>query len=100
MITSVACMTTVRADVSRCRMERGKAQVGGEIMFERLSRRHFMAAASAAGVTLQAASTTQTKPAILGGAKARNVPFDSWPKFDLTEEKALLEVLRSGKWYR
>ena len=55
---------------------------------------------SAAGVTLQAASTTQARPAILGGSKTRSIAFESWPKFDLTEEKALLEVLRSGKWYR
>ncbi len=40
------------------------------------------------------------KPALLGGPRARKDRFDSWPKFDLTEEKALLDVLRSGHWYR
>jgi dTDP-4-amino-4,6-dideoxygalactose transaminase len=38
--------------------------------------------------------------AIFGGAPARNKPFPSWPVFDEREEAALLEVLRSGKWWR
>jgi dTDP-4-amino-4,6-dideoxygalactose transaminase len=80
-------------------------------MFRNLTRRHFLAGAPAAGTALKtgvllqsvdtASATTATeKPALLGGPKARKVPFDSWPKFDFTEEKALLDVLRSGHWFR
>lgn len=47
-----------------------------------------------------AASAAQEKPALLGGPKTRTTAFPSWPRFDATEEKALLEVLRSGKWGR
>ena len=67
-------------------------------MFHNPTRRHFLAAAAASGV-LQSATTVE-KPALLGGPKARKVRFDSWPKFDLSEEKALIDVLRSGHWYR
>jgi dTDP-4-amino-4,6-dideoxygalactose transaminase len=38
--------------------------------------------------------------AIFGGAPQRTKPFPSWPAFDESEEQALLEVLRSGKWWR
>ena len=69
-----------------------------------LTRRRFVAAIPAAGAFLQAGTArgavTPPKPALLGGPKARTKPFDSWPKFDLTEEKALLDVLRSGHWFR
>src|SRR5690349_6763695 len=37
---------------------------------------------------------------MLGGAKAHPGPFPSWPVVDQTEERALLDTLRSGKWYR
>ena len=40
------------------------------------------------------------KPALLGGRPVRGTPFPSWPVIDEREEKALLEVLHSGKWYR
>ncbi len=60
-----------------------------------LSRRHFLAAAPAAGVAL-----APNQPALLGGAKVRATPFPEWPVFDQHEEQALLTVLRSGKWYR
>lgn len=73
-------------------------------MLNHLNRRRFVAALPAAGVFLQArtarGAATPPKPALLGGPKARTKPFDSWPKFDLTEEKALLDVLRSGHWFR
>lgn len=38
--------------------------------------------------------------ALLGGEPVRKDPFPSWPIFDESEEQALLEVLRSGKWWR
>jgi dTDP-4-amino-4,6-dideoxygalactose transaminase len=46
------------------------------------------------------AASTPDKPAILGGSKVRTAPFPSWPVFDQTEERALIEVLRSGHWFR
>jgi len=38
--------------------------------------------------------------AIFGGTPERSRPFPSWPVFDESEEEALLEVLRSGNWWR
>ncbi len=38
--------------------------------------------------------------AIFGGTPERSRPFPSWPVFDDSEEKALLDVLRSGNWWR
>ncbi|MDO9542399.1 MAG: DegT/DnrJ/EryC1/StrS family aminotransferase [Kiritimatiellia bacterium] len=38
--------------------------------------------------------------AINGGNPVRTKQFPAWPAFDHTEEKALLKVLRSGKWWR
>ena len=39
-----------------------------------------------------------TELAIRGGKPLRKKPFPSWPIFGKLEEKALVEVLRSGKW--
>src|SRR3954451_2679942 len=63
------------------------------------TRRRFLAAAPAVGVAM-AAETSTDKPAMLGGAKVHPEPFPSWPIIDQTEERAILETLRSGKWYR
>ncbi|MBS1873851.1 MAG: DegT/DnrJ/EryC1/StrS family aminotransferase [Acidobacteria bacterium] len=38
--------------------------------------------------------------ALFGGNPVRTKPFPSWPVFDAAEERAVLEVLRSGKWWR
>ena len=38
------------------------------------------------------------KLALLGGEPVRKKPYPKWPIFDEEEEKALLEVLRSGVW--
>lgn len=40
------------------------------------------------------------KPALLGGAKVRTQPFSDWPLYDATEERALMDTLHSGKWFR
>jgi dTDP-4-amino-4,6-dideoxygalactose transaminase len=40
------------------------------------------------------------KLAIHGGAPAKTRPFPNWPQYDEREEKALLEVLHSGVWWR
>src|SRR5712692_7729347 len=63
------------------------------------TRRGFLAAAPLAGAAL-AADAAGDRPAILGGAKQHPEPFPSWPIFDQTEERAILDALRSGKWYR
>ena len=39
-----------------------------------------------------------SKLAVLGGEPVRKTPFPSWPVWDEQEEKAVLEVLCSGKW--
>jgi dTDP-4-amino-4,6-dideoxygalactose transaminase len=40
------------------------------------------------------------EPAILGGAPVRRQPFPAWPVADALEERSLVEVIRSGKWFR
>lgn len=56
-----------------------------------------MAPGFAAAVAAEGAGD---RPAMLGGAKAHPDPFPSWPVMDQTEERALLDTLRSGRWYR
>lgn len=79
-------------------------------MKTKLTRRRFISS-SAAGVvasglaaqpsiTLAKTSTVDDKLAILGGPKVRATPFTAWPIADETEEKLLLEVVRSKKWGR
>ena len=38
--------------------------------------------------------------ALFGGRPLRMKPFPHWPVFDEAEEKALLDVVRSGQWWR
>src|SRR3954469_23940725 len=71
------------------------------------SRRSFLkrtpalgAATSSFGVAFSAAKAPTGKPALLGGAKIRSEPFPSWPVSGEPEAQALIETLRSGKWYR
>ena len=40
------------------------------------------------------------KPALLGGTAVRRTPFPSWPVADAREEQALVDLVRSGKWFR
>jgi perosamine synthetase len=61
-----------------------------------MDRRSFLTVVSAGGLAIGAAQ----KPALMGGTPVRTAPFPSWPVIDETEERALLGVLRSGKWYR
>jgi perosamine synthetase len=62
------------------------------------SRRRFIGSAAAAGLGLaagaQAASTAAPKAAGVA------TPKPAWPVWDDSEERALLEVLRSGRWGR
>jgi dTDP-4-amino-4,6-dideoxygalactose transaminase len=43
-------------------------------------------------------TVTRGKLAIEGGTAVRTAPWPSWPVWDETEERALLEVLHSGQW--
>ena len=66
-----------------------------------VTRRRFLEATSLAPAAFSLeAESSDGKPAILGGAKAHAEPFPSWPVIDHSEERILLETLRSGKWYR
>src|SRR5262245_917882 len=60
-----------------------------------MQRRTFLAAAAAPAVV-----KANPRLAILGGEPVRRNSFPSWPVSDAREEKALNEVLRSGKWGR
>ena len=40
------------------------------------------------------------KLALLGGKPVKTKEFPAWPQYDQKEEKALMEVLRSGVWWR
>lgn len=71
-----------------------------------ISRRDFLATTTAAGVALGSGATPNLfaadseKPAKLGGAPVRQEPFPAWPIIDDVDEKAVLDVMRSGKWSR
>jgi len=84
-------------------------------MVHAISRRGFMTAAAGAVAVRRAAGTAAApvggpaptviasgaeKPALRGGRPVRGTPFPSWPVIDQREDRALLEVLHSGKWYR
>jgi dTDP-4-amino-4,6-dideoxygalactose transaminase len=64
-----------------------------------VSRRHFLTAAAAAPALCRAGSLSD-KPALLGGSPVRSEKFPGWPVHDEVEDKAMLEVVRSGKWGR
>lgn len=64
--------------------------------------RRTLLVAGAPVVAAAAALQTEAggKPALLGGPKTRTQPFPNWPYYDSTEERALLDTLHSGKWFR
>jgi dTDP-4-amino-4,6-dideoxygalactose transaminase len=71
-----------------------------------LTRRQFIGntTLAAAGLSLatpkvSSASGITEKPAKLGG-KPLCTGFPGWPVFDQTEEKALMDTLRTGQWFR
>ena len=67
-----------------------------------VDRRQFLATATATGAALTLARTAAAKetPALMGGTPVRREPFPGWPRVDDRDEKALVDVLRSGHWYR
>ncbi len=71
-------------------------------MSREVSRRQFIGATTSAGVGLALAGTARAaeKPAILGGKPVRAKGYQSWPLVDVADEQAVLQVVRSGRWYR
>lgn len=67
-------------------------------MADSVTRRQFVAAAGAGGLGL--AYGSNSKLAVLGGEPVRKAPFPGWPVVGSPEENGLMEVLRSGKWFR
>jgi len=64
-------------------------------MASKVSRRTFFGAVAAPVIL-----TASDRPALLGGQPVRQKPFPSWPRIDSEDERAILEVLRSGIWCR
>jgi len=77
-------------------------------MKNQLNRRNFInsAAIAGAGITIglptisHASLDKNSKPAVLGGSKAFTGQWLGWPVIDQTDEKELLQVLKSKKWCR
>ena len=74
-------------------------------MKTKYNRRDFISAAAIAGGGIAVGApyfsfADDGKPAILGGSKAKADSFTNWPLFNETEERALIDVLKSGKWGR
>jgi perosamine synthetase len=73
-----------------------------------MNRRRFLGTTAAASATLCSLSSlpglgaevTTPKPALLGGKPVRETGFPSWPIIKENDEKALMDVLHSGRWTR
>lgn len=74
-----------------------------------LDRRGFLGAVVAGAATLAgrraqgragAPLVGAPPPAILGGTPVRREPFPSWPVADVLEERSLVDVVKSGEWFR
>jgi len=81
-------------------------------MTEQFSRRDFLSASSRAGLAVAMAGVAPTvlvgqgiapdsKPAVLGGTPVSSASLGArWPVLQGEEETALLNVLKSGQWFR
>ena len=83
-------------------------------MKDKISRRYFLETASLAGAGLSlavpalsgsrgsalGAEVANTKPARLGGQPVCSGDWPGWPVYGEPEEKALLDTLHSGHWFR
>lgn len=70
---------------------------------DKLSRRKFMQSAAAGSALLSvspAILTAQEKPALMGGAPVRQKNWHGWPEWRQEWEAKVLEVMRSGRWWR
>ena len=67
-----------------------------------INRRKFVAATAATGVGLAMTGTSSAadKAALLGGTPVHTGGWPSWPEWRQSWEPQILEVLRSGQWYR
>jgi len=74
-----------------------------------LSRRSFLSAASAGSLAAVVSTTIPAyghlvpkagKLAMLGGTPVRAKDWTSWPIWDESAEEPVLDILRSGNWYR
>ena len=66
-----------------------------------LTRRKLLGAASTGVLAARVARPGSAgKPALLGGVPVRTAPFPSWPVIAENDERAWMQVLRSGKWNR
>ena len=73
----------------------------------KISRRKAIATASAGvlGTVVMSPFTTSglrniKKPALLGGEKVRTAAWPEWPVWDSSAEPRIIEMLRSGRWWR
>src|SRR6476620_9104284 len=78
-------------------------------MKNNLTRRRFIRQAAASSAALGLLSSRQSgfslaadaaKPAILGGSPVHQGPWPAWPAWRESWEPSILEVLRSGRWFR
>ena len=71
-------------------------------MSREVNRRQFIAATTSAsvGLALTGATRAAEKPALLGGTPVRTKGYQSWPMVAAPDEKAVLEVVHTGRWYR
>ena len=65
-----------------------------------MNRRNFIQATAVAAASRAPSLAAVNRPAALGGTPVRSGRFPSWPVIDELEEKALVDTLRSRKWYR
>lgn len=64
------------------------------------TRRDVLAAAGSLTLLARTSSAGEGKPAILGGTPLGTSKSKAWPVFGGTEERGLLDVLKSGLWGR
>jgi dTDP-4-amino-4,6-dideoxygalactose transaminase len=77
---------------------------------KKVTRRKFLGTVAATGAVVgttpklraQSAPVANASKglAVLGGSPVRRTPFPSWPVADEREERALVDLIRSGKWFR
>lgn len=64
-----------------------------------LTRRTFLAGAATAGALVSSVSSVRAQGSASAPQPARAKPVE-WPVWEANDEQALLDVLRSGKWWR
>ena len=75
-------------------------------MKEKLTRRAFVHTAAAGSVILaglkakKVAASTSDKPALLGGKPTCQGGWPRWPEWRRSWEPKIMEILRSGSWFR